>query len=172
MNFFKKYAAARQFFWFVLLLVVSGCGYGTQYSQKGGCVLAPESKVALTEIVNPTLQPELNILFRSHLFDEMSRQTSVVWTEKEHADFVARLEIRNFFDGASLKGLDDKTERLTVALSAQLLFYNAGDMSLFWSSGPVDVRESYYGAASRTATVGRVVKRACENLVFRLFDTF
>ena len=69
-------------------------------------MLAPGAKVALTEIVNPTLQPELNILFRSGLFNEMSRQANIVWTAREDADFVARLEIRDFFDEASLKGLD------------------------------------------------------------------
>ncbi len=135
-------------------------------------MLAPGAKVALTEIVNPTLQPELNILFRSGLFNEMSRQANIVWTAREDADFVARLEIRDFFDGASLKGLDDKTERLVVSLTAQLLLYHAGDMSLFWSSGPVKSGEAYYNAAARTGTIRQVVRLACERLAFRLFDSF
>ncbi len=172
MSFFRNSTAAWQFLGVALLLAVSGCGYSSQYSQKGSCVLAPGAKVALTEIVNPALLPKLNIFFRSDLFDEMSRQTNVVWTEKGQADFVARLEIRDFFDGASLKGLDDKSERLTITLTAQLLLYHAGDMSLFWSSGPVKVSKSYYRDAMRDNTVRQVVRLVCERLVFRLFDTF
>ena len=152
------------------VFLFTACGYRTEFSQKDSCRLAPGTKVVLTEIVNPTLRPELNILFRSELFDELNRQTGIVWKEREQADLEAHLVIQKFDDGADLKGRDDVTKRSAVSLTVELSLYSVADASLFWSSGPVVVNETYYTA--KAEALRRAVRLGCRHLVFRLFDTF
>ncbi len=171
MNEMKKVGFLGIFFvlpFFVFLL--AGCGYRAEFTQKDTCRLAPGTKVVLTEIVNPSLRPELNILFRSQLFDELGRQTGIVWTQREQADLEAHLVIQKFDDGADLKGKDDVTKRSAVSLTVELSFYSVADASLFWSSGPVAVNETYY--TSKAEALRRAVRLGCRYLVFRLFDTF
>lgn len=171
MNEMKKVGFLRNFFVLLLFIfLLAGCGYRAEFTQMGTCRLASGTKVVLTEIVNPALRPELNILFRSELLDELNRQTGIIWKEREQADLEAHLVIQKFDDGADLKGRDDVTKRSVISLTVELSFYSVVDASLFWSSGPVVVNETYY--TTKAEALRRAVRQGCRHLVFRLFDTF
>ena len=125
------------------VFAVSACGYHNSATEPNR-IGEQFREVAIAKVENPTLQRWLEPKIRSMLRDEITRRGQLNWVEKSKAEALFSIRIIELSDGSRILGDQDVTLKYDMTLKVEMKVNSSSDGSLIWSSGPIEVTESYY----------------------------
>jgi len=164
--------------WILLLVAtVWGCNYSfTTYSPTP--LPSDIRSIYLERVENPTNFSWLEMRLRSELRDELNKQGSVDWAEKENAQGLLEIIIEKSRIGTKLENSEEETVRSQVELTLRARILRKQDHKLVWDSGVIDIQESFPGKKrqERDPKLKRARKKSVEfgveKLVSRLRNGF
>ncbi|MFP4657185.1 MAG: LPS assembly lipoprotein LptE [Desulfonatronovibrionaceae bacterium] len=153
----------------LLACVLSGVGCGYHFSSTSPITIPrDQSRLYLSRVDNPTQQGWLSPYVRSTLRDELARRGQVSWVDRDQAETLVRVEVRDFSSSDSVKAEEDKSVKFSARITLRVLMSNATDGSPLWNSGWVSGSESFYAEGEkRTAgqkAVDEALRRAADGL--------
>ncbi|NDV26603.1 LPS assembly lipoprotein LptE [Desulfovibrio sp. JC010] len=153
-----------------VVFAVSACGYHNSETEPNR-VGKQFREVAIAKVENPTLERWLEPKIRSMMRDEITRRGQLVWADKSKAEALFNIRIIELSDGSRILGDQDVTLKYDMTLRVEMKVNSANDGSLIWSSGPLEVTESYY-TGEEDATQQLVTKLMVRRLVDRMNQAY
>ncbi len=157
--------------WMLLACLLTGCGYS--FSHQAPIDLPQgHTLLCITKVVNPSTESWMEPLLRAELRDEFTRRGQVRWVNRDEAETLVTIRITRYSSKSALKGADDTTVTSAIYLTLSVDMYNAADHAVIWTSGRVDVSQSFKGALNEHKARKKAVRRAVEHIADRLTQVF
>ena len=157
--------------WFVLVCALTGCGYS--FSAMAPIDLPKDQTLlCITKFVNPSTEAWLEPSLRAELRDEFTRRGQVKWVAKNEAETLVTIRVIRYSSSSTLKGSDDETVTSAIQLSVAVDMYNAVEHNVIWTSGTVNVSQSFKGESTEQKAREDAVSLAAERIADRLGQAF
>jgi hypothetical protein len=157
--------------WLVLICSLTGCGY--TFSGMAPIELPQgQTLLCITKFENPTTEPWLEPSLRAEIRDEFTRRGQVKWVSRNEAETLVTIRVIRYSSSSTLKGSNDETVTSAVQLSVAVDMYNAADRTVIWTSGPINVSESFRGDSGEPKAREDAVRLTAEQIADRLGQAF
>jgi hypothetical protein len=157
--------------WLVLICSLTGCGY--TFSGMAPIELPQgQTLLCITKFENPTTEPWLEPSLRAEIRDEFTRRGQVKWVSRNEAETLVTIRVIRYSSSSTLKGSNDETVTSAVQLSVVVDMYNAADRTVIWTSGPINVSESFRGDSGEPKAREDAVRLTAERIADRLGQAF
>lgn len=137
----------------VMLAVLAACGYRFQGTSD---IDLPRgmTRLAITQVINPTQEVWLEPYLRGSLRDEFRRRGGVEWVSESRAQGHVQVEIIQYRTSDSVTGLDDSTVKTTLTVVMSVKILDADTSRVLWSSGRLSGSDSYFLEAAGSLAPG------------------
>jgi hypothetical protein len=157
--------------WLVLICSLTGCGY--TFSGMAPIELPQgQTLLCITKFENPTTEPWLEPSLRAEIRDEFTRRGQVKWVSRNEAETLVTIRVIRYSSSSTLKGSNDEAVTSAVQLSVVVDMYNAADRTVIWTSGPINVSESFRGDSGEPKAREDAVRLTAERIADRLGQAF
>jgi hypothetical protein len=157
--------------WLVLICSLTGCGY--TFSGMAPIELPQgQTLLCITKFENPTTEPWLEPSLRAEIRDEFTRRGQVKWVSRNEAETLVTIRVIRYSSSSTHKGSNDETVTSAVQLSVAVDMYNAADRTVIWTSGPINVSESFRGDSGEPKAREDAVRLTAEQIADRLGQAF
>ncbi len=155
---------------FILLIGVSGCGYGFPTGEHASLPKDYRS-LAIAEVEHPTTYPWMEARLRSLLRDELNRRNWVTWENKNKAKALIKLYVEKYSRKATVTGVDQETLRSSASITMRAVIVSRDTGRQLWSSGTISTNWPYYTGEEDEADA-QVTERAIQILAERLAQNY
>jgi len=155
----------------LLILTLAACSSYTPVSE--GPLVVPEGYrvLYLVEVENPTLETWLSQRLRSEIRDEVTNRGRMDWGDKHSAGAFLKVRIVLYTTSSRVKDPDDVTLKYQVTLAIEGSITLRGESGPHWTSGRIEVSESYLPGAKARAD-DKIVRLCAERLVDKMSQAF